>query len=132
MHKRKKLGLVDTLGQRGLRFFIFSQEILQNGQNASKKGQNTTFFTPGGQNMKLWNENQFFESLKLFLTENDKTEAFSPSVMTRHNFYLLCEFFLFSQEILQNGRNASKNCQNSTFFTPGGQNMKVWNKSQFF
>ena len=61
-----------------------------------------------------------------------KRRPCSPSVSTRRNFYLLCDFFLFSQEILQNGRNASKNGQNTTFFTPGGQNMKLWNKSHFF
>ena len=38
-----------------------------------------------------------------------------PSVSTRRNFFLLCMFFLFSQEILQNGRNTSNNGQNTKF-----------------
>ena len=38
-----------------------------------------------------------------------------PSVSTRPNFFLLCIFFLFSQEILQNGRNTSNNGQNTKF-----------------
>ena len=32
--------------------FLFIQEILQNGQNRFKNGQNTTFLNPGGQNMQ--------------------------------------------------------------------------------
>ena len=87
--------------------FLFSQKILQNGLNGSKNCQNTTFFTPGGQNMKLWNESQFFEILKHFLTENEKTEAMLPKCIDKTRHLPFVCFFLFSQEILQNGRNVS-------------------------
>ena len=39
-----------------IHFFQFSKEVLQNGQNVPKNGQNFSFLTPGGQNMKLRNK----------------------------------------------------------------------------
>ena len=39
-----------------IHFFQFSKEDHQNGQNVPKKGQNSIFFTFGGQNMTLKNK----------------------------------------------------------------------------
>ena len=105
-------------------FFLFSQEILQNGRNAFKNGRNTIFFTPSGQNMKLWNKNHLFLFLSISWLKMKKWRPCSTSISTRRNFYLLCDFFFFSQEILQNGRIASKNGQNTSFLPLVA---KIWN-----
>ena len=99
-----------------LSFFHFSKEVLQNGRNVPKNGQNFTFFTPGGQNMQLRNKIHQIKKFPHILY--DKMQLFN-----------IIYFFLFSQEVLQNGRNVSKNGQNSTILTPGGQNMQLRNKS---
>ena len=83
-------------------FFHFGKEVLQNGQNVSKNGQNSTILTPGGQNIQ-------------FMNKIHKIKKFPTSSKTS-----LIHFFLCSQEALPNGRNVSKSGQNSTFLTPGG------------
>ena len=49
----------------------------------------------------------------------------SPGRYWRDTTFLFYAFLLFRQEIIQNGQNGSKNCQNTTFFAPGGPNMEL-------
>ena len=101
-------------------------------ENASKNGQNTTFFTPGDQDVKLWNKSQIFEILKHFLTENEKNWGHAPQAYQQDATFTLCEFILFKSENYPNWPKCVQKWSKYNFFTPGGQNMKLWNKSQFF
>ena len=72
---------------------------------------------------------QFLVILKPFPTENEKTEATLQIGIDVAQLFSFIHFFHFGKEVLQNGRNVSKNGQNSTILTPGGQNMQLRNKS---
>ena len=58
-----------------------------------------------------------------------KTEATLLKGIHVAQLFVFIHFFHFGKEVLQNGRNVSKNCQNSTILTPGVQNMQLRNKS---
>ncbi len=65
-------------------YIQFSKKNLKHGRNAPKKGQNSTCFTFGGQNLTLRNKSH---EIKKF-----------PHILCNFLFFLI--FFLYSQEVL--------------------------------